>query len=131
MTLNDTVLGKNYYKLGKFLTNGVNSHVGKLSKKLTLPNASNNKKVLTNNDETVLYEKQSPNTKIINTNSSKATSPRLFTTQKFRTDHSYFKEFNNIKDCTQNYKSNDYIYRTKSKGESNPVIKSFRKIVII
>ena len=128
LTLNDTVLGKNYFNLGKSLANEFKSR--NLVKRRAFTIKANNNKLLTNHDETHFNQPSSSNINLYNTNSFKGFSPRFTLTERNRSERILSVENCTLQEIKQNYRSNDNIYSSNNKCELS-VIKTFKKIVKI
>jgi len=124
LTLNDTVMGRNYFTLGKFLKNEYNSCSG-CKRKISC--FSPNKRVLVNSDETVSY---GCDNNINQTKTLKGVAPSLLCSERYCERKSDFVDVVRSNEVElKNYKSNDNFFKSKLTEENSQVKKTFKKIV--
>lgn len=124
LTLNDTVMGKDYFALGKFKSKEFNTYSGGNRPAITTKNMRN-QRILTNSDETTLYGCA----EILNkTKTMKGVVPSLFATDRLKYDLKKVNEVGQQNDLEKNYKSNDSIFKNNP-NDCTFVSKAFRKIV--
>lgn len=127
LTLNDTVMGRNYFTLGKFMKNEYNTYSG--TKRRISYLSPNKNKVLVNSDQTVLYGLKN---NINQSKTLKGVAPSLLFSERYNERKNDFEVMTRSKEKElKNYKSNDNFFKSKLIDENNNINKTFRKIVSI